>query len=138
MFLPDARCPYPGGWLVLLIGKGPGPLPKYLSGKGANNWPIRRGTSSTLILTKVGLRLPKALWCRRPGLHGDLLPTVGPVLVLLHRNGCLCLILSHALAPLCTKEEREALRGLAPAWHPWSSWLDRKSTRLNSSHMSIS
>src|SRR4051812_41906725 len=33
-----------------------------LSGKGANNWPIRRGTSGTLILTKVGLRLPKALW----------------------------------------------------------------------------
>src|SRR3954463_9032849 len=25
--------------------------------------------------------------------------------------------------PLCTKEERETLRGLAPAWHPWSSWL---------------
>src|SRR4051812_23432377 len=25
--------------------------------------------------------------------------------------------------PLCTKQERETLRGLAPAWHPWSSWL---------------
>src|SRR3954469_17082023 len=25
--------------------------------------------------------------------------------------------------PLCTKEERETLRGLAPAYHPWSSWL---------------
>src|SRR3954470_10077530 len=25
--------------------------------------------------------------------------------------------------PLCTKEERETLRGLAPAWNPWSSWL---------------
>src|SRR3954468_14708707 len=25
--------------------------------------------------------------------------------------------------PLCTKEERETLRGPAPAWHPWSSWL---------------
>ena len=24
---------------------------------------------------------------------------------------------------LCTKEERRTLRGLAPAWHPWSSWL---------------
>src|SRR4051812_49116062 len=54
--------PLPWGWLVLFIGKGPGPLPKYLSGKGANNWPIRRGTSGTLILTKVRLRLPKALW----------------------------------------------------------------------------
>src|SRR4051812_39018900 len=56
------RSPLPWGWLVLFIGKGPGPLPKYLSGKGANNWPIQRGTSGTLILTKVGLRLPKALW----------------------------------------------------------------------------
>src|SRR4051812_39206533 len=56
------KMPLPWGWLVLFIGKGPGPLPKYLSGKGANNWPIRRGTSGTLILTKVGLRLPKALW----------------------------------------------------------------------------
>src|SRR3954471_1898493 len=33
-----------------------------LSGKGANIWPIRRGTSGTLILTKVGLRPPKAVW----------------------------------------------------------------------------
>src|SRR4051812_10541176 len=33
-----------------------------LSGKGANNWPILRGTSGTLILTKVGPHLPKALW----------------------------------------------------------------------------
>src|SRR3954464_4025160 len=25
--------------------------------------------------------------------------------------------------PLCTKEERRTLPGLAPAWRPWSSWL---------------
>src|SRR3954469_19925609 len=25
--------------------------------------------------------------------------------------------------PLCTKEERGTLRGLAPAWHPSLSWL---------------
>src|SRR4051794_22325734 len=59
---PDTHLSLPWGWLVLFIGKCPGPLRKYLSGKGANNWPIRRGTSGTLILTKVGLRLPKALW----------------------------------------------------------------------------
>src|SRR3954468_3399279 len=85
-----------------------------LSGKGANNWPIQRGTSGTLILTKVGPRLPKALWWRRSGLHGDLLPTVGLVLVLLHRNGCLCLILSPALAPFAPKRKGERCAGWRP------------------------
>src|SRR3954471_5697331 len=107
--------PLPWGRLDLFIGKGPGPLPKYLSGKGANNWPIRRGTSGTLILTKVGLRLPKALWWRRPGLHGDLLPSVGLVFVLLHRNGCLCLILSPALAPFAPKRKGRRYAGWRPS-----------------------
>src|SRR3954466_11210575 len=106
--------PLPWGWLVPFIGKGPWPLPKYLSGKGANNWPIQRGTSGTLILTKVGLRLPKALRRRCSGLHGDLLPTVGLVLVSLHRNGCLCLILSPALAPFAPKRKGRRCAG----WHP--------------------
>src|SRR4051812_14689461 len=43
-------------------------------------------------------------------------------LVSLHRDGCLCLILSPALAPFAPKRKGETLRGLAPDWHPWSSW----------------
>src|SRR3954466_4508836 len=70
--------PLPWGWLVLFIGKGPGPLPKYLSGKGANNCPIRRGTSGTLILTKVGPRLPKALCLAPPKGLGSCVDEVGP------------------------------------------------------------
>ena len=94
-----------------------------LSGKGANNWPFQRRTAGTLILTKVGPRLSKALvvtpaWApqRLPSGHWAGLGFVAPKRTpLLDALACAC--------SLCTKEERRTLRRLAPAWHPWSSWL---------------
>ena len=66
------------------IYRGHGPLPKYLSEKGANNDHFEGEHLVQLILTKVGLWLPKALammpsWAPRRPLSAVLL-----VLVLLH------------------------------------------------------
>ena len=47
--------------VAIPIYRGPGPLPKYLSGKGANNGHFEEEHLVQAILTKVGLRLPKAL-----------------------------------------------------------------------------
>src|SRR3954470_3672371 len=74
-------------------------------------------------MTKVGPRLPKALVMTRAWAPNDFFLVAELVLVSLHRNGCLCLILSPALAPFAPKRKGRTLRGLAPAWHLWSSWL---------------
>ena len=43
------------------IYRGPGPLPKFLGGKGFHNGQFEGGQLVQAILTKGGLRLPKAL-----------------------------------------------------------------------------
>ena len=43
------------------IYRGPGPLPKCLGGKGSHNGQLEGGQLVQAILTKGGLRLPKAL-----------------------------------------------------------------------------
>ena len=43
------------------IYRGPGPLPKFLGGKGSHNNQFEGGQLVQAILTKGGLRLPKAL-----------------------------------------------------------------------------
>ena len=43
------------------IYRGPGPLPKCLGGKGSHNGQFKGGQLVQAILTKDGLRMPKAL-----------------------------------------------------------------------------
>ena len=43
------------------IYRGPGPLPKYLGRKGSHNGQFEGGQLAQAILTKGGIRLPKAL-----------------------------------------------------------------------------
>ena len=47
--------------VVSPIYRGPGPLPKCLGGKGSHNGQFEGGQLVQAILTKGGLRLPKAL-----------------------------------------------------------------------------
>ena len=44
------------------IYRGPGPLPKYLRGKGANNGQFERGQLVQLILTKVVFACQRLWW----------------------------------------------------------------------------
>ena len=56
--IPD---PLPPMAVASPIYRGPGPLPKCLGGKGSHNGQFEGGQLVQAILTKGGLRLPKAL-----------------------------------------------------------------------------
>ena len=52
---------FPSMMVASPIYRGPGPLPKYLGGKGSHNDQFEGGQLVHAILTKGGLRMPKAL-----------------------------------------------------------------------------